>query len=281
MGTSALILALAILSESAVCSNCPCKRCGDDRPPVKSSAPAAGNNFVIRRGSTKFDAADLLKHAEAKREVLCSQWLGADAARDKWSPPCELILHTSRASYVRAVGTAGQTTSGSTLVRISEGKVVVRRINLLIDASGKHYDTLSHELVHAIFAERFPRAVPPRWAEEGAALLADPEQKRLAHREDFAYAHRAGQTFAVRELLRMTDYPAPQRFPEFYGQSLVLVEFLTSLGEPPDFVRFVARSMETDIDRALQEVYGLSSASQLEGRWTKHAGEAADAFAAQ
>jgi hypothetical protein len=248
---------------------------------MKPTALAVGDSFVIRSGATQLDANDLLKHAQARRQVLCGQWLGAEARKAPWSPPCEVVLHPDRASYVRAVGAAGRITSGSTLVRFSEGQVAVRRIDLLADATEKHYDTLAHELVHAIFAERFPKTAPPRWAEEGAAMLADSEAKRQAHREDFAQSHRAKRTFAVRELLGMNDYPAPQRFPEFYGQSLVLVEFLTALGDSTDFVSFVDRSLATNPDQALREVYGLASASQLENLWTKHARQAtADSLAA-
>jgi hypothetical protein len=80
----------------------------------------------------------------------------------------------------------------------------------------------------------------------------------------------------------MNDYPAPHRFPEFYGQSLVLVEFLTVLGDSTDFVRFVDRSLATDPDQALHDVYGLANATQLESLWTKHAQQiSTDALAAR
>lgn len=279
MGITALLLAAAVVGQS-VSAPCSCTHCGGEQPPLKPRAVAVGDSFVVRSGSPQVDASDLLKHAQAARQALCSQWLGDEAAKTAWSPPCEVVLHRDRASYLRAVGPTGRTTTGSTLVRFNEGRVAVRRIDLLAGVAGKHYDTLSHELVHAIFAERFPQATPPRWAEEGAALLADSAAKRRAHREEFAQLHRARRTFAVRELLGMNDYPAPQRFPEFYGQSLVLVEFLTVLGDSTDFVRFVDRSLATDPDQALHEVYGLASAAQLESLWTEHAGKvSADALA--
>ena len=270
-----ILLVAALLAEPGTPSPCcDCNRCGGKQSAAKTTSAAVSASFVVNSGTTSIDAREFAKHAEAMRQSLCAQWLGDKAAQQQWRPPCEIVLHRDRASYIRAVGAGGRSSSGSTLVRLDKDQVVVRRIDLFADREDRPHETLSHELVHAIFAERFPKVTPPRWAEEGAALLADTEVKRDAHRRDFARAHQSGRTFKMGEFLKMADYPAPERFPEFYGQSLVIAEFLAELGKPGDFVRFVDRSLATSPDEALKEVYQVESV-QLERRWQEHSAQSA------
>jgi hypothetical protein len=255
---------------------CTCDFCQHGRAPavVRSAAGAQGvtENFVVRSYSSAVDATQLARHATALRSRLAQQWLRGSNATDRpWTPRCEIIVHPNLASYLRSVGPSGAATLGSTVVRFNAGQVVMRRIDLLADRPAQPFETVGHELVHVLFAERFPKSSPPRWAEEGAALLVDTEGKRAAHRRDFASSLRDGTAFRVGEMLAMNDYPPPTRFAAFYGQSLVLVDFLMRLGEPEDFARFVDQSMAVGHDRALSEVYGIASAAQLEELWQERA----------
>jgi hypothetical protein len=266
MQALALMMALVVGQTSG---DCACSHCQQgEKSPVRTYV-AANENFVVRSYSPHVDAQVLAEHASHLHTSLRDRWFGE--ATESWSPKCEVIVHAHQATYLRAVGAGGGATLGSTLVRLNQGKIAVRRIDLLADQPGRPYETVGHEIVHVLFAERFPKGTPPRWAEEGAALLADSEGKRHAHRRDFAQSVRYGGTFPVAELMKMTDYPAPTRFAAFYGQSLVLVDFLTHLGEPTDFVRFVDRSMAVGHDAALEEVYGIRSSDQLEELWTERA----------
>lgn len=274
MESVSLLLVAALLAAGAANPTCDCNRCAGKQSAGKATATAVSENFVVISGTTAIDAREFSKHAEAIRESLCARWLGDNTAPDQWKPPCQIVLHRDRTSYIRAVGAGGRSSSGSTLVRLDKGKVAVRRIDLFADRADRPHETLSHELVHAIFAERFPNVTPPRWAEEGAALLADTEVKRDAHRADFARARQSGRAFKMGEFLKMADYPAPERFPEFYGQSLVTAEFLAELGKPGDFVEFVDRLLATSPDQALKEVYQLEGA-QLERRWQEHSAQSA------
>lgn len=271
MPTLAFLVLFALGAESESSQpRCACAHCQQLALPARTSTTHTTRSFVVRSNSAAVDAEELGRHAEAMRKSLAKLWLG-ETDQSGWTPRCEVVVHAQRASYVKAIGTAGVDTSGSTLVRFSQGKIVMRRIDLLADRADRPFETLSHELVHAIFAERFPSAAPPRWAEEGAALLADTQTKRVAHQRDFKQAVQSGTAFRVNDLLRMSDYPPPTRFAAFYGQSLVLVDFLTHLGEPGDFVRFVDRSIEAGHEKALNEVYHISSASKLEELWKERA----------
>jgi hypothetical protein len=271
MHALALIVAVVLGADAQAFPNeCPCGRCQQTQP-ARITALHTTQSFVVRSGSRSVDATALAQHAEGMRKSLAGLWLGEKQNSSGWTPRCEIVVHANRHSYLKATGAAGAATSGSTLVRFSQGKVASRRIDLLADRADRPFETIAHELVHAIFAERFPNVPPPRWAEEGAALLADTQTKRSAHEHDFKQALRSGTAFRVADLVRMNDYPPPTRFAAFYGQSLVLVDFLTQLGEPGDFVRFVDRAIESGHDEALSEVYQISSASQLEQLWKERA----------
>lgn len=271
MHALALVVAVVLGAEAQPSrKECSCGYC-QHTPSARIAALHTTQSFVVRSGSRSVDALALAQHAETMRKSLAGLWLGESKDSSGWTPRCEIVVHANRQSYLKATGAAGAATSGSTLVRFDQGKVVSRRIDLLADRAGRPFETIAHELVHAIFAERFPKAAPPRWAEEGAALLADTQTKRSAHERDFKQALRSGTAFRVADLVRMNDYPPPTRFAAFYGQSLVLVDFLTQLGEPGDFVRFVDRAIESGHDKALEDVYQISSASQLERLWKERA----------
>jgi hypothetical protein len=262
------LLALAAGPQSTQTS-CACAHCQHQAQSARTATTQTTASFIVRSHSTGVDADTLGQHAEAMRKSLAALWLGEKKSESSWTPRCEIVVHAQRASYLKATGAAGVATSGSTLVRFNQGKVVSRRIDLLADRASRPFETIAHELVHAIFAERFPGAAPPRWAEEGAALLADTQTKRAAHERDFKQALRNGTAFRVEDLVRMNDYPPPTRFAAFYGQSLVLVDFLTKLGEPGDFVRFVDRSIAVGHHEALRDVYGISSPERLQELWSE------------
>jgi hypothetical protein len=272
MPSLAILALLALVGEtSSGSAACSCAHCQQTALPSRPVSNKTTDCFVIRSQSPAVDAAQLATHAEAMRKSLATQWLGEQSGEATWMPRCEVVVHATRATYLKAIGSAGAATTGSTLVRFNQGKVAVRRIDLLADRADRPFETIAHEMVHVIFAERFPNAAPPRWAEEGAALLADTEAKRTAHQREFKQALRGGTAFRVHDLVRMSDYPPPTRFAAFYGQSLTLVDFLTQLGEPSDFVRFVDRSIAAGHDAALKEVYEISSAAQLEELWNERA----------
>jgi hypothetical protein len=262
-----ITFAAVVLQADTPCS---CAACNGQVLPKRAQASVTTARFTIHSWSSAVDAAELSRHADAMHAALANTWLGKDESSD-WSPRCEVVVHASRATYQRAVGSGAASTLGSTLIRYSGGKIAQRRIDLLADRPERPFETLSHELVHVIFAERFPNGLPPRWAEEGAALLADTSAKRSAHQRDFRHALSGGTAFSVDELIRMHDYPPPTRFAAFYGQSLVLVEFLTQLGEPGDFVRFVDRSLADGQETALREVYGIATMRHLESLWQEKA----------
>jgi hypothetical protein len=94
----------------------------------------------------------------------------------------------------------------------------------------------------------------------------DPADKHERHRRDLDAALRTKSTLPISRLLADHQYPGHSRRATFYAQSLSLVEFLTRLDSPREFVRFTRLSTELGHDRAMLAVYGIDS-RELERRW--------------
>ncbi|MFO1022513.1 MAG: hypothetical protein U0903_17720 [Planctomycetales bacterium] len=97
------------------------------------------------------------------------------------------------------------------------------------------------------------------------ALLNDPQEKQAAHRLD---ARRLElQRFTFVELVKSEQYPGMESRAEFYGKSLLLVEFLMQNGGAETFQKFLKRSVEAGTSLALQEIYGFNSVAELDRLW--------------
>jgi hypothetical protein len=215
------------------------------------------------------NAADAAQRCEQVCAHLRSDVFGIEE-RTCWQPKCKVVLHATRNSYLDAVDHGGSQTIGSSTIVLSGGRVTQRRIDLLAASPEQGLAALPHELVHVLFADAFPTTAPPKWAEEGLALMMDPADKRARHRRDLDAAFRARSTLSLDRLLVGAGYPSASARAAFYAQSLSLVEFLTQRESPKQFLRFVKVSTQQGYDRALSEVYGMDS-RELERCWRRQA----------
>ena len=215
----------------------------------RQQCSAECSNFSVRSFLKGPDAADAAQHCEQVCAQLRSDVFGVDEST-RWQPKCKVVLHATRQSYLNAVEHGGSQTIGSSTISLSGGRVTQRRIDLLAANPEQGLAALPHELVHVLFADAFPTTAPPKWAEEGLALMMDPADKRARHARDLAAAFRSRSTLPLTRLLVDADYPAASQRAEFYAQSLSLVEFLTQLDSPKQFLRFVKLSTEQGHHRA-------------------------------
>lgn len=241
--------------------------CATASRPDQCAAQSA--NFVVRSFVHGPAATDVAKHcericAQLRREVFASD----DSQR--WQPRCVVVLHHSRSNYLAAVGRGGTQTVGSSNVTFGSGRVTGRRIDLLATDFERGLAALPHELVHVLFADAFPTTAPPKWAEEGFALLLDPPDKQSRHRRDLDDALQTNSTLPLHRLLSGTAYPAAAQRATFYAQSLSLVEYLTEHESPAEFIRFVKISHDRGHEFALRDVYGLDIRT-LESGWLESA----------
>jgi hypothetical protein len=211
-------------------------------------------------------AEHLSRHAEAVRSTLIAKWLDK-SPKAAWNPRCQIVLHGSRQAYVNAVGRGSERTVGSSLVNVDQGRTVSRRIDLLMSSTDFLSAALPHELTHVLLKDHFATIALPRWADEGAAILADPQAKRGQHHMDLAHAFARGKGFSAAELLTQENYPSSDRMGAFYGQSASLARFLIDRASYKQFLTFLEQATEKGYDVALRKCYGIDGVSQLDRLW--------------
>jgi len=227
---------------------------------------AATANFDVH-GSSSTRAEAIERHAEQVRKRAFTTLLGTSSPAP-WTVRCEIHLHATEESFTAAVGGPPDGARGATAIEFAGPDICVRRIDLMDDDPTTVPDALSHELVHVILADHFTAAPPPRWADEGLAVLFDDEDKQAGHARDFAAARRAGMTWSASHLLAMEDYPRePHRPRVFYGQSAALVRWLIDQRGAATLLSFLDDAAAIGEASALERHYGFSTVAALERAW--------------
>lgn len=229
-------------------------------------SPAA--NFDVH-AAREPRATQVAEHAETVRQRAFATLLGVDDP-GSWTVRCEIHLHESEEALAEALGGTPSGARGATSIEFAGNDIILRRIDVIDDDPAVLPDALAHELVHMVLADRFATAPPPRWADEGLAVLFDHEEKRAAHDGDFAAARRAGTIWSVSYLFAMEELPLePHRQRVFYGQSAALVRWLLTRGGPETLVAFLDDAATAGTGPALERHYGFASTASLEREWLK------------
>jgi hypothetical protein len=226
---------------------------------------AATDNFIIRSHHRSHDARQVAAHCEQWRAKLQRYWCAEE--QPAWSPKCEVVVHASGASYLAAVGAGASRTFGSSLIRFGNDKQVARRVIDFRGDSPHGIAAVPHEMTHVVVADLLEGRQPPRWADEGMAILADSHEKQMLHERDLTQGLAARGAFRIHELLTLSTYPHPSRVPAFYGQSASVAACLAKRDDPAKFVEFLRRSLDHGYDRALRDVYHLDNIAELERLW--------------
>ena len=213
------------------------------------------------RGRRIREAADRIRR-EAFSELL------GESAPAPWIVPCEIHVHATPDDFAAALGGPPAAARGATSLEFGADRVTMRRIDVMGDGADIVPDALAHEIVHVVLADRFMAAPPPRWADEGLALLFDAPGKQRDHDLDFREARRRGLALSLRDLLELEEYPADTaRQRVYYGQSAALVRWLIARRDAATFVRFVEDSATVGTAAALQRHYDIASVDSLERAW--------------
>lgn len=203
--------------------------------------------------------------AETTRLAMFRKWFGIDGIT--WDPICELILHPDVGSYSQMTG-APRNTPGHSRMEVDNAtkRIIARRMDLRCDIPNMTQTVLPHEATHVVLAGMFGPFDLPRWADEGIAVLAEPNEKIEQHRRNLHKHYQDGLLFGLKELMKMENYPEPRRIGAFYAQSVVLVEFLTQQRGPKVLAEFVKDGLRHGYETSLQRHYGMTF-PQLETLW--------------
>jgi RNA polymerase sigma factor (sigma-70 family) len=210
-------------------------------------------NFVVTGPNRRIvrlvgEAAERLRKSEAIR------WLGKELPT--WFEPCAVNVQ------MRDRGRGHATT-----LRFERDRVLGRKMELegtleMVLANG-----LPHEMTHAVLADVF-RAPIPRWADEGAAILAEDAEEQERH---FAlmrqFRSEPQRLIPLKRLLPMNEFPGNQT-ALLYVQGYTLTRFLVERKDRKTFLAFLKQGMSGDgWDIAVKDHYGFDDVNALTDAW--------------
>lgn len=225
-------------------------------------------SFRIYHNQSNDLAEQAAQAAEQTRSRMQQKWFGGST--EDWNPKCEVFLHPTGADYSRATGVPAAS-PGHSSIKMENGRVVGRRIDVRCDNASMLPAVLPHETTHVVIAGQYGDQPVPRWADEGIAVLAEPRDKVERHLQNLARCRQEGQTLGVQQLVQMNDYPDPRHISAFYAQSVSLVEFLSNDRGPQVFTQFLRDGLRNGYESALQKHYGIQGFTDLEHRWGRYA----------
>jgi hypothetical protein len=213
-------------------------------------------------------AEQVAKVAENVRAAQAKRW-GSLAAQRPWTPRCDLYLYPDGPTLAHATGQP-ETAPGFSDLLTDRGRVTTRRTVLRADYPQLLTAVLPHEITHVVLADLFTTQVIPRWADEGIAVLAEPDTEQNLRAADLRESLETGRIIDLAELMN-GDQAAAKQWTVYYAQSVSLTRFLVEQDSPERFIQFVQRSNGKGIEPALREVYRIGGVADLQDRWLAYA----------
>jgi hypothetical protein len=225
-------------------------------------------SFRVHHDGNREFAEAVAKAAEVQRKAIFERWSGSPSG--VWAPKCEIVLHPSAEAYARATKQpAGGT--GIAAVKLTSGHATERRIDLRADDSGLLSNSLPRELTHIVLADLFPSEPPPKWAQEGMAILATSPEEISRYTRTLPRCARDGEWFGLAQLMELKDFPA-DKITAFYCESVSLTEYLVHLGgNEKNFTIFLRDCMRYGTQKGLKKQYNIDGTQALEQAWKRSA----------
>jgi hypothetical protein len=218
-------------------------------------------NFLVT-ASTRRVAQVVGEAAERDRKLLAERWLGKELP--PWPQLCPIDVKLTPG------GTGAATSFGFEQVAGEGGRkrhaVTNRHMNQEGPLDRILTISLPHEITHTILADHFVAPVP-RWADEGAAMLAEDAEEQHRHEKQIRNLVTAGRAFRLRYLVALRDYPKDVLV--LHAQGYSLTRFLVERKDRKTFLAFVGQGMAGDWDAALRDHYRYRDLDELERDWLK------------
>ncbi len=218
-------------------------------------AKHATPNFEVE-APTAAIAEKVALTAERCREELALEWLGHTLPN--WFKPCQVRVRVGQ------IGAGGATT-------FSFGGGEVFGWDMTVQGSLERIldSVIPHEVSHTIFACHFRRPLP-RWADEGAATIAEEDSERRRQQKLAEEVMPSKRRIPLRELLSITEYPKNmQHVLTLYAEGYLLAEFLVQKGGKSRFLAFMQDAHESGWDTSLRKHYEEESVESLESKWSQ------------
>jgi hypothetical protein len=213
-------------------------------------------------------AGQAAEAAESTRTLQARRW-GSPALQRPWAPRCEIYLFPTAKAFAQATKQS-ENAPGFSSIESSGGRITVRRTFLHADHPHLLTAILPHEITHVVVADLFAKEQIPFWADEGIAVLAEPEANQTLRAADLQESLQSGRVLRMGELLA-TDKPPTRNWSLFYAQSVSLTRFLVEQDSPEKFLQFVHDSHTKGAEAALRDSYRIEGFTELEERWMAYA----------
>jgi hypothetical protein len=245
----------------------PGREAGGGMTPVSGDAIETAS-FRVRHTGNRELAEVIARAAEAQRKAIFERWSGPPSAG--WAVKCDVVIHATADTYAKATGRLSVST-GTARVKLDNGRVTERRIDLRADDSAIESNALPRELTHVVLADLFPDRPAPKWAVEGMAILAGSPEEVDRYTRTLPRCARDGDWFALAQLLEMKDFPS-EKITGFYCQSVSLADYLIRAGgSERNFTIFLRDCQRYGTASALKRTYGVDSPQALETAWRRAA----------
>jgi len=217
-----------------------------------------GRNFTVTAPTPEI-ARQVGDAAEIYRKQLAIEWLGYELPR--WSAPCPIKVKVGQ------IGAGGATTFS--FFPNAQGTAEVCNWDMNIQGSLERIldSVLPHEVSHTIFACHFRRPLP-RWADEGAATLAEHESERRRQELTVTQVIKTPKRIPLKNLLNIKDYPRDmQDVLTLYAEGYSLADLLVREGGRARYLKFLGDAHQRGWDQAIRTHYGYRGVEELEKRW--------------
>ena len=222
-----------------------------------------GNSFRVLYRSDKSLANQLLQQAEDVRLATFKKWSGPPGG--DWKPKCDIYVHDTEKEYRQATGQAANAT-GRAEVKLADGQVSTRRIDLRADDEACKEAALPRELTYVVLADLFPTQPPPKWVELGMAALNTSDAEVNRYLRTAKRMNDDGELMKNETLLMQKEVPA-KAVTAFHVQSVALVDFLVRLKGEKVLTAYLRDAQRYGQVNALQREYGFKNAAALEDAW--------------
>jgi hypothetical protein len=222
-------------------------------------------SFRVGHTGNRELADKVAKAAENLRKEIFERWSGPPSG--EWEPKCEIVIHPTAEAYKQATNRPVSST-GNAIVRLSNGRATERRIDLRFDDNSIISNTLPRELTHIVLADLFPNSPPPKWAEEGMAILAETADEAGRYSRTLRRCAREGEWFGLDHLMELKDFPT-DKITGFYCESVSLTEYLIHIRGERNFTIFLRDCHRYGTANSLKRQYGIDGPQALEAAWKR------------
>lgn len=208
------------------------------------------SNFVVEAPTAEI-ARQVGAYAEHYRAALAEAWLGKKLPN--WYRPCSLNVN---------VGNLGA--GGSTTFSFDRGEVFGWQMEVQGTLDRILVSVLPHEVSHTIFACHFRQPLP-RWADEGAATLAEDADEQQRQTRMLQRRLSEGRCYSLRKLFGMREYP--RDVLALYAQGFSVAKFLMQKKGEGTYLAYLGDALRGGWDKAVKKYYGYRDVEDLETHW--------------